>query len=188
MSTEVCDDGNDFNQDGCSSLCTFEAGWTCVNTYGPDLTTCTPVCGDGMMKPGEICDDGTPLNNEGCLPDCSGTHPGWTCSGGSIISPVQCYGQCGDGFIRGVEQCDDDNLIDDDGCSAFCTFETGWTCVNTLSLLGDTTTCTPICGDSKNVGLEICDDGIIGDNIGCASLCDGELPGWHCSGGDKNTP
>jgi len=62
LASEACDDGNTFNQDGCSNLCTIESGWTCVNTYNPDSSICTPVCGDGMMKPGEICDDGTPLN------------------------------------------------------------------------------------------------------------------------------
>lgn len=26
---EECDDGNNSNEDGCSSICTVEAGWTC---------------------------------------------------------------------------------------------------------------------------------------------------------------
>ena len=140
-----------------------------------------------MMKPGEICDDGARLDNVGCTSDCLGNLPGWNCLGGSLTTPVTCFGICGDGFIKGTEQCDDGNTNDYDGCSAFCSFESGWTCSNTYSSVGDTTTCTPICGDGRNVGLEVCDDGNIFDSIGCLANCTGEINGWHCLGGDINT-
>ena len=29
--TSLCDDGNTFNGDGCSSVCNIESGWTCTN-------------------------------------------------------------------------------------------------------------------------------------------------------------
>lgn len=29
--TDLCDDGNNLNGDGCSSVCTIESGWTCPN-------------------------------------------------------------------------------------------------------------------------------------------------------------
>lgn len=74
-----------------------------MNTYNPDSTTCTPICGDGMMKPGEICDDGNLLDNKGCKPDCSGNLPGWNCLGGSLTTPVTCIGICADGYIKGTE-------------------------------------------------------------------------------------
>lgn len=35
--TDLCDDGNNLNGDGCSSVCTIESGWTCPNN------TCTLI-------------------------------------------------------------------------------------------------------------------------------------------------
>ena len=31
--TELCDDGNNLNNDGCSASCTVETGYTCVSKY-----------------------------------------------------------------------------------------------------------------------------------------------------------
>jgi len=31
--------------------------------------------------------------------------------------------------------------------------------------------CTPICGDSKRVGTEACDDGNTNSSDGCSSIC-----------------
>jgi cysteine-rich repeat protein len=41
--TDLCDDGNNFNGDGCSSVCTIESSWTCPNNLcalkgSPSLT------------------------------------------------------------------------------------------------------------------------------------------------------
>ena len=41
--TEQCDDGNTQSGDGCSSTCTFEAGWSCSSTKGLD-SQCFPIC------------------------------------------------------------------------------------------------------------------------------------------------
>lgn len=46
-------------------------------------TTCTPVCGDGIVVLGEICDDGDQSDVDKCLADCSGAVPGYFCSGGN---------------------------------------------------------------------------------------------------------
>ena len=51
--TEECDDKNDFNDDGCSGTCVIEEGWTC-----PEGSSCTPICGDSLIKGFEECDDG----------------------------------------------------------------------------------------------------------------------------------
>ncbi len=44
--SETCDDGNMINNDGCSSSCQIETGFTCVNSPLPSL--CTGICGDGL--------------------------------------------------------------------------------------------------------------------------------------------
>ncbi|MBK8156755.1 MAG: DUF4215 domain-containing protein [Streptococcus sp.] len=58
--SEACDDGNLIDGDGCSGLCTIEAGWSCSFTYAPtgDNTICLPICGDGKRVGNEYCDDG----------------------------------------------------------------------------------------------------------------------------------
>ncbi len=65
-----------------------------------------PLCGDGILDPGETCDP--PGLNAGqpneCRADCT---------------------FCGDNILDPVEDCDDGNNVDGDGCSAVCTFEGG---------------------------------------------------------------
>lgn len=49
--------------------------------------------------------------------------------------------------------------------------------------------CTAICGDSKVVGPEKCDNGADALlNIGCRNTCGGEYPGYVCSGGSSSSP
>jgi len=50
--TEACDDGNFDASDGCDDHCQVLEGWTC--TAPP--TTCTPICGDGLILGGENCE------------------------------------------------------------------------------------------------------------------------------------
>ena len=71
--TEQCDDGNHDMGDGCSPLCAREP--QCSNG------TCTAVCGDGVILPGdttEECDDGNLRPNDGCSPTCK-LEPGFQC-------------------------------------------------------------------------------------------------------------
>jgi len=58
--SEECDDSNSADNDGCSSLCVIEDGWTCS-------PSCSETCGDGLMVGQETCDAGT---LEGCTQDC----------------------------------------------------------------------------------------------------------------------
>lgn len=51
--TEECDDGDNIDGDGCSALCTNEAG-----------------CGNGVTDSGETCDDGGNVNGDGCSSRC----------------------------------------------------------------------------------------------------------------------
>lgn len=60
-----------------------------------------PLCGNGLVEPGEACDDG-PANSEvaACTDACA-------------------VATCGDGLVHlGAEQCDDANLVANDGCSS----------------------------------------------------------------------
>lgn len=82
------------------------------------------------------------------------------------------------------EQCEDGNIVNGDGCGSSCTLETGWTC--TVAPIPNS--CTPICGDGKRVGSEICDDGSILDTLNCLPDCTGPEPGFFCSGGNVNSP
>lgn len=114
--TEACDDGNTINNDGCSSTCALveTPGWTCSGGSFTTITTCSPICGDGLILGSETCDDndGTPANSDGCDTSCQ-VESGWTCTG---TSNSVCSEICGDGIIVGIEECDDHNILDNDGC------------------------------------------------------------------------
>ncbi|MBT3292946.1 DUF4215 domain-containing protein [Candidatus Peregrinibacteria bacterium] len=149
---EECDDGNWYNNDGCSNSCTFEyccrTNGTCdaalpstcdspgeIYYSGYDAeNTCTTVCNtcdDGIVDAGEECDDGNTSNTDACLNTC--------------ISAT-----CGDGFVRsGSEECDDGNSYNTDACL---------------------NTCIPAtCGDGfVRSGSEECDDGNTVDGDGCS--------------------
>lgn len=49
-----CEDWNDKDEDGCSTLCQIEKGWSCDQ----DPSICKPICGDGFIVPFyEECED-----------------------------------------------------------------------------------------------------------------------------------
>ncbi len=188
VGTEECEDGNTVSGDGCSSSCMKEAGFThntVTNGTGHQITTSTPICGDTMQVQGEACDDGLNTDSQGCKNDCSGPINGYTCTGGSLTSVMTCTETCGDNFITHSEQCEDGNTANLDGCSSTCQKEDGWTHATTQNAtFHDNTVSTPICGDSKRVSAENCDDGLGTANEGCKPGCvTGPYDGWHCSGG-----
>ncbi|MCC6622323.1 MAG: DUF4215 domain-containing protein [Deltaproteobacteria bacterium] len=171
---EQCDDDDLDSGDGCDSGCRIETGWTCTDVPGA-TSSCSPTCGDGLVRSPEVCDDGkecadgTPCSADaecvgqsgdqlcqargadGCTSACA-LETGWVC-------PVQggnCTAICGDGLRLGTEACDDDDNDDGDGCDSGCKIETGWSCSGTL---GGLSGCTPICGDGLVRLPETCDDG-----------------------------
>lgn len=64
---------------------------------------CSPVCGDGVVQPGEQCDDGS---NDGGYGECGA---------GCVLGDY-----CGDGIVQAGEDCDDGNLLEGDACPASC--------------------------------------------------------------------
>ena len=129
------------------------------------VSTCSPICGDGVVEGNEVCD--IPPNNGaygGCMPGCMArapfcgdtvvTTPPETCDDGTNLAT---YGgamkvcgpgcvfapYCGDGTASNGEQCDEGamNGAGYGHCTAACT--TGQRC-----------------GDGQKNGPEQCDDGI----------------------------
>ncbi len=158
---ETCDDGNTTSNDGCSSTCQVERGFTCPTADAPCVTT----CGDGIVAGKETCDDGNTNGADGCSATCQ-TQPGWTCPtiGG------KCTTTCGDGIVVGNEQCDDGakNGVATDGCTTTCTVAAGYQC----TVAAEKSTCTKtVCGNGKVEGTEACDDGNLIPYDGCSPTC-----------------
>jgi len=51
LGMETCDDGNTFNGDGCSSICSLEPFFNCTNLAN-FTSLCLPVCGDYVQNGG----------------------------------------------------------------------------------------------------------------------------------------
>jgi large repetitive protein len=186
---EECDDGNNNDDDGCSSACSIELGWECsvVNCVE---SVCTEPCGNGFRTSGEECDDGNFVGLDGCSSKCI-VECAFSCSGGGSGSSEmdQCTViGCGDKAVGGIEQCDDGNFVNGDGCSSDCIIEPGYTCTNYLHpeypCGAYSSWCVEVCGDGLVVGKEMsvaanCDDGNSDSGDGCASTCKVEC-GFDC--------
>ena len=201
---EHCDDGNQNNNDACSSICTLtfcgdsiKQQPNGVGNGGPqndgieacddgnliDNDACnnncevpSPICGNGALESGEECEDGNTANGDGCSATC-------------IIELQQ---ECGNGVLEGNEECDDDNNVNGDGCTMFCEEEFCGDGVTQILLseqcddgnFNNHDSCAKcqnaFCGDGfLRIGNEQCDDG---DNIngdGCNATCSFE-PSEQC--------
>jgi fibro-slime domain-containing protein len=143
-------------------------------------SACGPICGDGVVAPGEQCDNGT-ANNLGGYNQC-----GANC----LLGPY-----CGDGTVNGPEECDNGTNNDDygatSGCAPGCKLparcgdsivqaDFGEACDSGSANL---TTTDPVagyggclancqrgdyCGDGITNGTETCDDGV---NDGTYGTC-----------------
>ena len=101
-----CDDGNNDDGDGCSSTCTVETDYECLNGDESTASQCRPVCGDSKLfeDKGEKCDDGNTNDGDGCAVQwlvggchccvrCSASctvEDGYTCAGGSTTAADTC--------------------------------------------------------------------------------------------------
>jgi cysteine-rich repeat protein len=105
----------------------------------------------------------------------------------TYVTPVHV---CGNGIRSTAEGCDDNNTAGGDGCSALCKIEAGFHCTSTTEVAGGSgiggfDTCSPTCGDGKNVpwsALDECDDNNTMSGDGCSAGCLIEA-GYACSGG-----
>ena len=86
-SGEECDDGNNINNDGCSSDCQLEIIPLCGDSIVQNDETCDDgntanndgcsafckieLCGDGIIQTGEMCDDGNQVPNDSCSNECT---------------------------------------------------------------------------------------------------------------------
>ena len=92
-----CDDGNKVNGDGCSSDCHIEQGWTCSGGTSTSSDSCTPICGDGLIRGTEQCDDDNTANGDGCSSSCK-IENGWRCRVNPTNGWTTCSPICGDGL------------------------------------------------------------------------------------------
>lgn len=117
-----------------------------------DPRAAAPLCGNGVLDPGEECDDGNDDDTDACRNDCK-------------------RARCGDGVVwKGVETCDDGNTKDGDACKHHCGPDTcGDGVVQAPEACDDgnddpTDDCLPscvraFCGDGYvHRGVEECDD------------------------------
>lgn len=116
---ETCDDGNDDENDSCTTLCA------------------PPGCGDGIKQDTEICDDGDDDDDDGCTTICAPP----ICGDDIVQSWEECEDldhdlddedecstlckvpACGDTIEQSWEMCDDGNVDAGDGCSPICKAE-----------------------------------------------------------------
>ncbi|MEW5850656.1 MAG: FG-GAP-like repeat-containing protein [Myxococcota bacterium] len=99
---EECDDGNNWDYDGCSPICT-------AGTY-------PAACGNSVVDPGEDCDDGNHANWDGCSAFCTWVSyprpgepiPWFAWNGGPIDLRLIPFGSEGDLYVWAT-------LVDDAG-------------------------------------------------------------------------
>lgn len=174
---EPCDDGNHANGDGCSTVCSLEAGFVC--TGSPSVCQRSQICGNGVVEADEACDDGNNAVGDGCSAFCY-TENGYYCG---PTSPSVCAKvHCGDAKIDSGEECDDGNLISGDGCDSNCL---ATRCGNAIATVGEgcddgnlvegdgcDSNCTvTACGNGIRAGSETCDDGNLRSGDGCDANC-----------------
>jgi cysteine-rich repeat protein len=121
-----------------------------------------PLCGNGVLDPGEACDDGNTVGGDGCSADCLSDET------------------CGNGIIDPGEQCDDGNTIACDGCSADC--KSDETCGNGVidRCKGET------CDDGNTIGGDGCSANCQ-SNEKCGNGVVDTALGEECDGGGNQT-
>ena len=184
------DDGNVISNDGWSSTCQIENGWSCSGGTSSTKDTWNEIWGDGFKYNvlSSYCDDANIVDGDGCSSSW-GVEAGWQWSGGSSSSKDTWSEICGDGkrFNSISTYCDDGNSINGDGWSSSCSIEAGWSCSGGNSSTKDT--CIDYWGDGVKYGSVSTswDDGNVINNDGWSSSWSIET-GWTWSGGTSTTP
>jgi fibro-slime domain-containing protein len=181
---------------------------SCGSTYTLTLSgfthtvsSCNPICGDGLVRGSEVCDDG--VNNGaygGCLPGCVARAP--YCGDSLLQSPPELcddgtnattYGgaqkKCGPG-CKFAPYCGDGVASSGESCDEGMNNGSGYGHCTTACTLG------PRCGDNLVNGTEQCDDGVSNGasadpcNADCTLRCGNGVvdPSEQCDDGKvKNT-
>lgn len=180
---EACD-GVDLADQTCQDLGFTGGTLLCASDCRDfDTSGCTdsPLCGNGVLDPGEIC-DGAELDGETCQSQgfagggtlgCNSACNGYDTAGCSALDT------CGNGMLDAGEDCDGTELGDATcesvgdfsggslSCNANCTFDTGecLTCGNGVVETGETC-------DGDDFGGQTCQSqGFDGGTLVCATDC-----------------
>ncbi len=204
--TEVCDDDNEDNGDGCSSACTVEPGWSCVPGTPPSTaSSCSDDDECAGVGDGHDCDGNAACANvDGsytCTCDTGYLGDGHTDPGGTGCTDAdECAGD------NGGDDCNEANGSCNNTAGSFeCLCDTGYlgdghtspggtSCVDADECAGDNggDDCNEANGSCNNTagGFEcLCDTGYLGDGhtspggTSCvdADECAGDNGGDDCN-------
>ena len=180
--SSYCDDENTSNNDGWSSTCSVEIGWTWSGGNSSAKDTWSEIWGDGKRfnSISTYCDDGNTTNNDGCDSSCL-IESGWTWSGGHSSTNDIWTEIWGDGkrFNSKSSYWDDGNTNNGDGCNSSWQVEIGWSWASGSTTSQDSW--SEVCGDGKviNVVNSEWDDGnlISGDGWNSSWITEA---GYYC--------
>lgn len=136
--SEICDDGNGDQRDGCTNQCEFSCN---ADADCDDLNKCNGV---EICTNDHTCDDSDPNLEEGA--ECGEDSSCWR---GVCVKNV-----CGDAKRDADELCDDGNLDPNDGCTPDCELscEDDSDCARANECLADS-----VCrDDGRHGGLRVC--------------------------------
>jgi cysteine-rich repeat protein len=160
--SELCDDGNLINGDGCESDCTY-------------------TCKEGTAEGNRKCDDGNPCNGTetcGAGNKCvKGTAlmEGASCGMGKLCKAGLCTDiTCGDAVVTAPEECDDGNVTNGDGCDS-CKFSCVSSDMTRNCKSADACRANGTCDDAKHTctpGAPVADGTACGSGMVCkAGVC-----------------
>lgn len=111
-------------------------------------TDCSPVCGNGIVDPGETCDTMIASGTGACPTTCS---DGVACTSDVLVNAMTCTAACTFPAIT--------MPANNDGC-----------CPAGANANNDNN-CTPMCGNGVKEGTEQCDDGNQNNTDACRNNC-----------------
>jgi cysteine-rich repeat protein len=126
--SEICDDSNANNDDGCSATCTVECGFD-LHRGHPEHSGHVhnrPAATDRRRQMRSATTATASMVMGAAAP--ARLKPGYVCTTPACAQST-CNTVCGDGKKAGTEGCDDGGSVPGDGCSATCTVECGFDCV-----------------------------------------------------------